>query len=82
MQGAGAEGWTGGNINYRLWRFVFGELCPPRWLVLLLRDEHGKRYGKKYDETEMEKMEKNRAREKIHSRGKKVFPLAPLDYLF
>ena len=55
-----------------------------RW-NLLSRDEAGKRYSKKHDETEMEKtekMEKNRASGKTHSRSKKDFPMALLDSLF
>jgi hypothetical protein len=39
-------------------------------------------YSQKHDETEMEKMERNRARGKTHSRSKKDFPMALLDSLF
>ena len=39
-------------------------------------------YSQKHDEMEMEKMERNRARGKTHSRSKKDFPMALLDSLF
>jgi hypothetical protein len=48
----------------------------------LSRGEDEKKDSKNEDGTEMEKMEKSRARGKTHSRSKKDFPMALLDSLF